>query len=338
MYQSAKPTTFSEIPKRHKVIGTMFLVDAFLYKCKDVSHWFFTHFHSDHYCGLDRRFTGKIYCTPVTAQLVHKNLGIEWQYLAMIPFDQKFITDGVTITFKDANHCPGAAMILFHLPSGSNILHSGDMRFDRDMHSDFGTIDYLYLDTTYCEPKYCFPPQKMVIREILDIVKSYFSDESVLFLVGAYKIGKERITLEIAGELNCKIAITPSRYNDLKLFGISNFSDIYTLNQKKSRVHIVSVGKLGWNGIEELAEYGISLGFGRVVAVKPTGWSHSPNQTTKVTKKGPVTIWSLAYSEHSSFQELIEICKACEAQEYHSNSWRREINLASFASICRSCE
>ena len=36
--------------------------------------------------------------------------------------------EGVRVTFLDANHCPGAAMILFEPPGRPPVLHSGDFR------------------------------------------------------------------------------------------------------------------------------------------------------------------------------------------------------------------
>lgn len=47
--------------------GTRFMVDGFAFTNAKCSHYFLTHYHSDHTVGLGRRFTaGTIYCSPVT--------------------------------------------------------------------------------------------------------------------------------------------------------------------------------------------------------------------------------------------------------------------------------
>jgi DNA cross-link repair 1A protein len=39
------------------------------------------------------------------------------------------VIEGVRVTTFDANHCPGALLLLFELPSGKRVLHCGDMRW-----------------------------------------------------------------------------------------------------------------------------------------------------------------------------------------------------------------
>ena len=68
------------------------------------------------------------------------------------------------VTLVDANHCPGAAQLLFALPGGRRYVHVGDFRFHARMLADarlaaFQRADALYLDTTYCKPAHCFPLQ-----------------------------------------------------------------------------------------------------------------------------------------------------------------------------------
>jgi len=70
----------------------------------------------------------------------------------------------VEVTLVDANHCPGAAQLLFALPGGRRYVHVGDFRFHARMLADarlaaFRRADALYLDTTYCKPAHCFPLQ-----------------------------------------------------------------------------------------------------------------------------------------------------------------------------------
>ena len=71
---------------------------------------------------------------------------------------------GVEVTLIDANHCPGAAQILFKLSTGETYIHCGDMRFGTHLLENphlqrFQNCNAIYLDTTYCNPKYTFPAQ-----------------------------------------------------------------------------------------------------------------------------------------------------------------------------------
>lgn len=112
--------------------------------------------------------------------------------------------------------CPSSAMILFESQSSNyRILHTGDFRAPINHPLLEKPFDLVYLDTTYLDPKYKFPPQHTVLetmcREAQDIIseetkgskqqqwfRSFFNASSttkkrVLFAVGSYTIGKERV-------------------------------------------------------------------------------------------------------------------------------------------------
>ncbi|CAM0951510.1 unnamed protein product [Alopecurus aequalis] len=99
--------------------GTPFRVDAFRYLRGDCSHWFLTHFHLDHYQGLTKNFChGKIYCSAITANLVHHKIGVSWDRLHVLPLNKRITVAGVNLTCFDANHCPGSIIILFEPANG----------------------------------------------------------------------------------------------------------------------------------------------------------------------------------------------------------------------------
>lgn len=115
---------------------------------------------------------------------------------------------GVWVTLIPANHCPGSAIFLFEgactydlvdktytppsvprpnvsggskmssgsgpIPRIARYLHCGDFRAS-PAHVSHPSVagkrlDLIYLDTTYCNPKYTFPPQPLVIQACVDWV------------------------------------------------------------------------------------------------------------------------------------------------------------------------
>ena len=67
--------------------------------------------------GLNKSFSsGTIFCSPITATLLIKDMGMPSHRICSIPVDKPTTIDGVEITPMDANHCPGAVMFLFKIP------------------------------------------------------------------------------------------------------------------------------------------------------------------------------------------------------------------------------
>lgn len=85
---------------------------------------------------------------------------------------------GTRLQLIEANHCPGAAMIVAQPPGGAPpVLHTGDARLtveatrSQAVLRDLVGRAVLVLDTTYADPTYCFPPQQDVLDWVLKAVK-----------------------------------------------------------------------------------------------------------------------------------------------------------------------
>ncbi|PWA72318.1 DNA repair metallo-beta-lactamase [Artemisia annua] len=242
---------FRDIPSWCSIDGTPtpFRVDAFKYLRRDCFHWFLTHFHADHYGGLTKSFChGKIYCSLITAKLVNFKIGIPWEKIEVLPLNQKIVINGVDVTCFDANHCPGAIIILFELPNGKAILHTGDFRYCEDMKkiSSLQTrVQTLILDTTYCDPQYDFPKQEAVIQYVLEAIQAEAFNPRTLFLIGSYTIGKERLFMEVARVLQKKIYVTAAKMRVLECLGMPKEDMQWlTLDERESHIHVVPMWTL----------------------------------------------------------------------------------------------
>ncbi|KAF9910940.1 DNA break repair nuclease [Linnemannia zychae] len=175
-----KPKPSRPCPFYKKMPDTGFTVDAFCYgKVEGCDAYFLSHFHSDHYGGLTSTWDhGPIYCSSITANLVIKRLRVDEQYVKRLPMYEPTVIGGVTVRLMDANHCPGSVLFVFDLHNPKRrYLHTGDFRATPDMITDpilrqpqNVPIDILYLDTTYSNPRYTFPPQDVVIQETARLI------------------------------------------------------------------------------------------------------------------------------------------------------------------------
>lgn len=76
-------------------------------------------------------------------------------------------------------------------------------------------LSAVFLDTTYSNPAHHFPPQVETLQLIADCIRLKRQNnpkKKILFLVGSYQIGKERILQRVAEVCKCKIFCTNDKY------------------------------------------------------------------------------------------------------------------------------
>ncbi|XP_042031827.1 DNA cross-link repair 1A protein-like [Salvia splendens] len=306
-----------DVPSWCGIPGTQFHVDGFKYLRRDCSHYFLTHFHLDHYQGLTKSFShGVIYCSLITAKLVNLKLGIPWANIQVLPLREKINIAGTNITCFDANHCPGAIIILFEPPNGKPVLHTGDFRFCEEMTELFNfqacPVHTLILDTTYCNPQYDFPKQEAIIQFVIDAIRAEAFNPKTLFLIGSYTIGKERVFLEVAKALHKKVYVTAAKLRILECLGFKQ-EDMqwFTTNEQESHIHVVPMWSIAsFKRLDHMAKHYMGR-FSLIVAFSPTGWSFGKGKksTGRRWQKGTMIRYEVPYSEHSSFMELKEFVK-----------------------------
>ncbi|ORX70515.1 hypothetical protein DL89DRAFT_277980 [Linderina pennispora] len=352
-------------PSYKRMPHTPFTVDAFKYgRIADCTGYFLTHFHSDHYGGLTRSFAGHVYCSRITANLVRHRLGVGERHVHALPMHRRCLVHGVY----------GAALILFEVPGETvrRIVHTGDFRaaplhvrqIARVFATDLGrpvtpgmlggeeagrpSADYVYLDTTYLEPRYMFPPQSAVVAAVgelccrihqhtrLPALRITQCPRAHLFAVGTYTIGKEKLLVEIARRLNSQIYAAQDKRALLKRMLVDRPGE--------ALVHAVSMQSVNMKGMAEYLEknsgirphcrvpaHWLDASPGPLVA-QPAHRRRCPRRARQLHCSPPtrlefsveslaphgssdrVTVFPVPYSEHSSFSELAQFVCGVDAQ------------------------
>ena len=293
-----------------------FMVDSFKYST-DSKYFLLSHFHTDHTEGLTKKWNhGTIIPTPITIALVRYRMNIPDQYLYELPLNTPTTFEGrngvtYSITAIDAAHAPGSCcFVIKDLKSGVTHLHVGDFRYDSHLKEDEGWKKYaknitnLYLDTTYCNPQYDFKERKVVCDEAVDIINK--ADRArTLFVTGTYTIGKEMFAEYIANKTGMKIHVDEEKYKLMRL--CKRDMNLYTLED--SNFEMRSMMKMGLSGLNVLLSV-FNGKYDRIISFKPTGWA------LKTVKRGSFEVceYSMPYSEHSSFNELVDCVKDINPQ------------------------
>lgn len=315
----------TEEAKLVQLRGVEFLVDGFLFKRQNVKHYVLTHFHSDHTVGLTRAFNGgTIYCTDVTAALITSMIGVDPSHVIAKPLEETIEVEGVSLTFLDAGHCPGSAMVAFEANGTEGVvLHTGDCRASEGTRQSLlrwlgnRTVSDLFLDTTYCSPRWKFVPQTVACDWLSQITSKELQREpKTLFVVGCYQIGKERAAKAVAEAACSSVYVEPRRWKVIQLAGwgdekLSDCRQLWSIDKEGCCVWMCALGGLAHDVLKHFLD-STKGQFEAVVAFSPTGWSWSPKAMSQgsagckcwVENDGRTRVYNVPYSEHSSFDEL----------------------------------
>lgn len=206
-------------------------------------------------------------------------------------------------------------MFLFRFVTGRTVLHVGDFRAHSDMENlkelNGCQIDHLYLDTTYLDENYSLPAQEEVLAYVTRLVRQYIKKfQKLLIVSGTYTIGKEKVFMAAAEELNCKIwAPTEKR----KIFSCLDDNSIMSRLAKdpsEARVHVVNMGDIKPSNLKSYLDK-LNGTFSHILALNPTGWEYDAQKAPKGLDSipprvyhGTIFIHGIPYSEHSGFSEM----------------------------------
>lgn len=271
-----------------KIPGTKIEVDDF--RPLDASLHVLTHYHADHRKGLEEADRRPMLCSSTTATLLHELHRVPRRVLRTIdPGQSLAIEPGVTVRAYDANHCPGALMLLFDV-RGQRILHTGDFRYSpaHDAHAEiFDSIDVLMLDATYGGPEHGaegereFPSQDDAIARILELIEEH---RGTRIRLGVYRIGKNKIVRAIRERFGLRIALSRDYHRIYDLLGMR---DCVTTERSETTIH--GYGMRWFTEVDDPVRDG-------AIAILPTAWIDGKPKHER--------IFCVPYSEHCSTSEL----------------------------------
>ena len=194
-------------------------------------------------------------CSEITKNLLVNIMKVNECYIRSVPLRKEFNVEGVLVTFYEANHCPGAVIILFKMPDGKYHLHTGDLRFNLDVQDHKNLMKFpitnCYLDTTYCDPKYIFPKQEKIINTVMEYISCH-KKHRTLFVFGSYTIGKEKLFLEASDRFKWKIYVNSRKEKVINCLNLTpTQSSMFTRNKEEAQIHVVMMNHLTYQSMSK---------------------------------------------------------------------------------------
>ncbi|XP_067560036.1 protein artemis isoform X2 [Pseudorca crassidens] len=226
--------------------------------------YFLSHCHKDHMKGLraptlKRRLECSLkvylYCSPVTKELLLTSPRYRFWEKRIISIEIETPTqislvdeasgekEEIVVTLLPAGHCPGSVMFLFQGNNGT-VLYTGDFRLAKGeaarmelLHSGgrVKDIQSVYLDTTFCDPKYYqIPSREECLHGILELVRSWItrSPYHVVWLSCKAAYGYEYLFTNLSEEFGVQVHV-----NKLDMF--QNMPDIlhHLTTDRDTQIH-----------------------------------------------------------------------------------------------------
>ncbi|HDD72761.1 MAG TPA: beta-CASP ribonuclease aCPSF1 [Candidatus Aenigmarchaeota archaeon] len=189
-----------------------------------------THAHIDHCAYIpylyDQGFTGPLYCTPPTRDLMvllcldyidvcRKNGKDTYPKKAVEKAVKHTITLGygevsditcdTRLTFHPSGHLLGSSMIHLHIGEGlHNILYTGDFKFGpsrlfNPATTQFQRVETLIIESTYGAPEDVLPPRREVEEKLLSIINNTMKEGGKV-LIPSFAVGRAQEIMTILAQ------------------------------------------------------------------------------------------------------------------------------------------
>nr|XP_028601306.1 protein artemis isoform X4 [Podarcis muralis] len=226
----------------------------------------------------------------------------------------KHLKEDLVVTLLPAGHCPGSVMFLFQGESGT-VLYTGDFRLAKGevarmelLHSGSRVKDIqsVYLDTTFCDPKYYqIPSREECMKGILELVQSWItlSPYHVVWLNCKAAYGYEYLFTNLSEELGVKVHV-----NKLEMF--KNMPEIlyHITSSRHTQIHACRHPRDDEMFRGNRLPCGVISQNGKrlhIISVKPsTMWFGERTRKTNVIVRTGESSYRACFSFHSSYSEI----------------------------------
>eukprot|EP00397_Hematodinium_sp_SG-2012_P035882 GEMP01038672.1.p1 GENE.GEMP01038672.1~~GEMP01038672.1.p1 ORF type:complete len:443 (+),score=94.91 GEMP01038672.1:92-1420(+) len=267
------------------------------FKRDSASIYLLSHFHADHLSGLTQTWPHTLYTSKITALLVAK----KFPAIRCVPLSLNYrheLSPDVSVTLFDAHHVPGSVCFLVHCANKETFFHSGDFRWAlgdyQHLMSHVQEASHAFLDNTYLDPQYSFPPRSECLQSILRYSDSVWPCQLV---VAIDAVGKEEIIASLARHLNTRCYLHAERYDNAKLVcgdyneWCSPFEQIEQLPHTKA---LVAVSRREF--------YALISRLPDARGIRATGWAREDRVDGRV--------FHCPYSLHCDYAELVQFAAA----------------------------
>ena len=194
------------------------------------------------------------------ARFLRAFIPIEEQYIHELELNETYTINDIEVTALDANHCPGAILLVFKLPKNNSnndeekcILHTGDFRAWHGMESEpifwNNDIHTIYLDTTYISDKYAFCSQYESLVKANELIENFqkkHPNQRILYICGSYVIGKEKFWSKLAEDFQLKVWAEGNRYKALMALNDEQINKLLVDQPTDANMHVIAMGKLSY--------------------------------------------------------------------------------------------
>lgn len=257
-----------------------------------------SHFHEDHMAGLGKGWSsGPLYASKITCRLLADLSRVDPACLRPLGEWGSVRAGRWTVTALPANHCPGSVMFHVERDGVGSVLYTGDFRLDdgvRRALAGLPPVDTAYVDCTYSDQRYSFPPQEEAVRRVVEIASR--ADRGREVMLAVYTIGKNRIVEAVSRACESPVYMPERLRRVYELIGMGRF---VTGSRESTRLRGYARAYL-----EERFRMLPASRRRNSLVIVPTGWARDERELEQ--RRFGATFHYVPYSEHCDAAETVE--------------------------------